>query len=162
MRIAVGSDHAGFEYKQLLADYLRRLGHEVEDLGCPGPEPCDYPDYGRAVAVAVAGGQAERGLLVCGSAVGVSVVANKIPGIRAAICHDPWSAHQAVTHDDLNVLCLGQRVIGVEVAKLICKTFFAAAFEPSARHERRVAKLNAIDAAYRRAPGWSPGGGDDQ
>ena len=118
MRVAIGSDHAGYRYKQILADRLRDGGHDVVDLGTDGPQSVDYPDYARAVAEAVARGEVERGILVCGSAVGVSIVANKVPGIRAGVCHDTYSARQAVEHDDMNVLCLGERVIGVEVARV--------------------------------------------
>jgi ribose 5-phosphate isomerase B len=148
MRIALGADHAGFCYKDTLAGLLAREGHDLLDLGTDGPEPVDYPDYARAVAEAVAGGEAERGILVCGSAVGVSVVANKVPGVRAGVCHDTYSARQAVEHDDINVLCLGERVIGIELAKEIVAAFLGARFGGEDRHSRRLSKLKAIERAY--------------
>jgi ribose 5-phosphate isomerase B len=147
-RVAVGSDHAGYQYKQILADHLREAGHEVIDLGTDGPQSVDYPDYARAVAEAVARGEAERGLLVCGSAVGVCIVANKVPGIRAGICHDTYSARQAVEHDDMNVLCLGERVIGIEVARAVADSFMAARFADEGRHRRRLNKLLAVEDDY--------------
>lgn len=117
MRVAVGADHAGFELKEVIAAYLRHHGHEVIDKGTHGEEPVDYPDYAEAVGKAIVGGEAERGVLVCGSGVGASVSANKIPGIRAGLCHDTYSARQGVEHDDMNVLVLGARVIGMELAR---------------------------------------------
>jgi len=150
MRVAVGADHAGFRYKAVLADELRSAGHEVLDLGTSGPEAVDYPDFARAVGEAIAQGEAERGLLVCGSAVGVSVTANKIPGIRAGICHDTYSARQGVEHDDMNVLCLGERVIGVALAKEVLHAFMGATFSGVERHCRRLEKIKAIERAYMR------------
>ncbi len=147
-RVAVGSDHAGYHYKQQLADHLRETGHEVVDLGTDGPQSVDYPDYARAVAEAVARGEAERGLLVCGSAVGVCMVANKVRGIRAGVCHETYSARQAVEHDDMNVLCLGERVIGIEVARQVTDTFMAARFLDEGRHRRRLDKLLAVEDDY--------------
>lgn len=147
-RVAVGADHAGYRYKELLADQLRALGHEVIDLGTDGPQSVDYPDYARAVAEAVARGEADRGLLVCGSAVGVCVVANKVPGIRAGICHETYSARQAVEHDDVNVLCLGERVIGIEVAREVTETFMNAEFSDEERHRRRLQKLRSVEREY--------------
>jgi ribose 5-phosphate isomerase B len=146
--VAVGADHAGYRYKELLADQLRTLGHEVIDLGTDGPQSVDYPDYARAVAEAVARGEADRGLLVCGSAVGVCVVANKVPGVRAGICHETYSARQAVEHDDMNVLCLGERVIGIEVAREVTKAFMAARFSDEERHRRRLEKLRSVERDY--------------
>ncbi len=148
MRVAIGSDHAGFRYKQILADGLRDAGHEVLDLGTDSPRSVDYPDYARSVAEAVASGTAERGILVCGSAVGVSVVANKVRGIRAGVCHDTYSAHQAVEHDDINVLCLGERVIGIEVAREVTETFMRARFSEEERHRRRLEKLLDVERRY--------------
>jgi len=148
MRVAIGADHAGYRYKQILADRLRDMGHDVVDLGTDGPQSVDYPDYARAVAEAVARGEGERGILVCGSAVGVSIVANKVRGIRAGVCHDTYSAHQAVEHDDMNVLCLGARVIGVEVARELTETFMAAEFSGEERHRRRLDKLFAVESDY--------------
>jgi len=147
-RVAVGSDHAGYQYKQILADHLRDSGHEVIDLGTDGLQSVDYPDYARAVAEAVARGEAERGLLVCGSAVGVCIVANKVPGIRAGVCHETYSARQAVEHDDMNVLCLGERVIGIEVAREVTDGFMAARFLDEGRHRRRLDKLLAVEDDY--------------
>lgn len=152
MRVAIGSDHAGYRYKQVLADSLRDAGHEVIDLGTEGPQSVDYPDYAHAVAEVVAGGDAERGILVCGSAVGVSVVANKVPGIRAGVCHDTYSARQAVEHDDINVLCLGERVIGIEVARSVTETFMRARFEDEERHRRRLDKVIEVERRYLAEP----------
>ncbi|MEJ2483679.1 MAG: ribose 5-phosphate isomerase B, partial [Gemmatimonadota bacterium] len=138
MLIAIGTDHAGSSYKDVLAGELREAGHEVLDLGTHGPESVDYPDFARAVAETVARGEADRGILLCGSGVGVSIVANKVPGIRAAVCHDCYSAHQGVEHDDVNVLCLGARVIGIELAREIVFRFTAARFSGDPRHLRRL------------------------
>lgn len=150
MRIAVGSDHAGFEYKERIAAELESEDHEVLDLGTDGPAPVDYPDVARAVAEAVRSGDADRGVLVCGSAVGVSIAANKIPGVRAGVCHDTYSAHQGVEHDDMNVLCLGQRVIGVALAREIVATFLRARFSGAERHRRRLEKVLEIERTYAR------------
>lgn len=151
-RIAVGSDHAGYQYKQILADHLREAGHEILDLGTDGPQSVDYPDYARAVAEAVARGEVERGLLVCGSAVGVCIVANKVPGIRAGVCHETYSARQAVEHDDMNILCLGERVIGIEVARAVTDAFVAAQFVDEERHRRRLDKLLGVEFDYMSKP----------
>ncbi|MFO7586644.1 MAG: ribose 5-phosphate isomerase B, partial [Gemmatimonadota bacterium] len=145
MRIAVGSDHAGWSYKRALIPELRDAGHEVVDQGTDGPDPVDYPEFARAVAERVASGEADRGIVFCGSAVGVSIVANKVPGIRAGVCHDTYSAHQCVEHDDANVLCLGERVIGIELAREILRTFLAARFTGEDRHRRRLDKLLAVE-----------------
>ena len=152
MRVAIGADHAGYRYKQILADRLRDAGHDVLDLGTDGPQSVDYPDYARAVAEAVARGEADRGILVCGSAVGVSVVANKVPGIRAGVCHDTYTAHQAVDHDDINVLCLGERVIGIEVARSVTEAFMNARFSDEERHLRRLEKLLDVERQYLAQP----------
>ena len=146
MRIAIGADHAGFPLKQELVTYLKGLGHEVLDLGTHNSDPADYPDYAEAVGEAVLNGQAERGLVVCGSGVGASVAANKLPGIRAAVCHDTYSAHQGVEHDDMNVLVLGARVIGVEMARELARAFLAARFSYEDRHRRRLEKVKALEA----------------
>lgn len=148
MRIAVGADHAGFPLKGPAIEDLKRLGHEVLDLGTHSADPVDYPDFAQAVAEAVLRGEAERGLLICGSGVGASVAANKVPGVRAAICHDTYSARQGVEHDDMNVLCLGARVIGPELALAIVRAWAGAAFSHAERHERRLAKVRAIEARY--------------
>jgi RpiB/LacA/LacB family sugar-phosphate isomerase len=148
MRIVVGADHAGFEMKQVLADYLRQRGHEVIDKGTDSDDPVDYPDFAEAVSGVLLAGQAERGVLVCGSGVGASVSANKIPGIRAGLCHDTYSAHQGVEHDDMNILVLGARVIGVEMARELVDHFLAAKFNGEERHRRRVEKIKALERRY--------------
>ena len=146
MRIAVGADHAGVPLNEAAIAELRRLGHEVVDLGTHDPtQPDDYPDYAVAVTQQITSGRCERGVLVCGSGVGVSVAANKIHGIRAAMCHDTYSAHQGVEHDDMNVLCLGARVIGRELMLDILRTFIAARFTGEERHRRRLAKVMALE-----------------
>ena len=150
MRVAVGSDHAGFELKRDLAGYLAQQGHEVIDLGTHSTAPVDYPDTAEAVATAVRNGQADRGLLVCGSGAGVSVAASKFPGIRAAVCHDTYSARQAVEHDDLNVLCLGARVIGPALARALLDAFMAASFANGEQYLRRIAKIDAIEGRFLR------------
>jgi len=150
VRIAIGADHAGFEMKQDLAAYLVKAGHEVIDLGTDSTAPVDYPDIAEAVSKAVLGGQAERGILVCGSGAGAAIAACKVPGIRASVCHDAYSARQAVEHDDLNVLCLGSRVIGPSLARTLADAFLAAAFSGEARHLNRVAKIKRIESRYSR------------
>ena len=128
MRIAIGSDHAGFALKEDLAAYLRELRHQVLDVGTHSTAPVDYPDYAEAVGKAVLDGRAERAVLICGSGVGASVAANKLPGIRAGLCHDTYSAHQGVEHDDMNVLVMGSRVIGPELARELVRAFLGATF----------------------------------
>lgn len=145
MKIAVGSDHAGFALKQEMAERLRREGHEVVDVGTHSPEPCDYPDFAEALGRAVLAGRAERGVLLCGSGVGASVAANKLRGIRAAVCHDTYSAHQGVEHDDLNVLVLGARIIGPALAEELVRAFLGARFTREERHLRRLAKVLALE-----------------
>jgi ribose 5-phosphate isomerase B len=146
MRIAVGSDHAGFVLKQAVADDLRQAGHEVVDVGTHSTEPVDYPDSAEAVGRAVIDGRAERGVLVCGSGVGASVAANKLRGIRAAVCHDGYSAHQGVEHDDMNVLVLGGRVVGPALALELARAFVAARFSGEERHVRRLNKIKALES----------------
>jgi ribose 5-phosphate isomerase B len=149
MRIVLGADHAGFEMKQSLLAYVRSLGHEVLDVGAhSSSNPDDYPDFAEAVGEAVGSGRAERGILICGSGVGASVAANKIPGIRAGLCHDTYSAHQGVEHDDMNILVLGSRVIGIELARELGRTFLGARFSGEERHARRLAKVRAIEARF--------------
>ena len=148
MRIAIGSDHAGFELKQEVGAYLRQLGYDVLDLGTHSTAPVDYPDFAEAVGLAVTDGKGDRGILICGSGVGASVAANKIPGIRAAVCHDTYSAHQGVEHDDMNVLVLGGRIIGVEMARELVRAFVNARFTEEERHVRRLKKVNAIEQRY--------------
>jgi len=146
MKLAVGADHAGYELKELLVEHIRSLGHEPIDVGTHVPgKPDDYPDYAVLVAAEVSSGRAERGVLVCGSGIGVSVAANKIRGIRAGLAHDHYSAHQGVEHDDMNVLVLGSRVIGVNVAFESLEAFVAATFSNEERHLRRVNKVKAIE-----------------
>jgi RpiB/LacA/LacB family sugar-phosphate isomerase len=146
MRIAVAADHAGFERKGEVADALRALGHQVTDLGTHSTAPVDYPDVAQCLGRAVVGGEVERGVLICGSGVGAAVAANKIPGVRAGLCHDTYSAHQGVEHDDINVLVLGGRVVGSELAKELARAFVAANFTGEERHVRRLAKVHALDA----------------
>jgi ribose 5-phosphate isomerase B len=148
MHIAIGADHAGFALKQKLGDYLHELGHAVIDLGTMNQDPVDYPDYAEAVGKAVLQGQAERGVLICGSGVGASVAANKLPGIRAAVCHDTYSARQGVEHDDMNILVFGARIIGEELARELVRVFLAARFTAEERHLRRVEKIKALEKRY--------------
>jgi RpiB/LacA/LacB family sugar-phosphate isomerase len=145
MRIALGADHAGFELKQNLLAYIKGLGHEVLDLGTNSTAPVDYPDYAEAVGKAVLNRQADRGVLVCGSGVGASVAANKLPGIRAAVCHDTYSAHQGVEHDDMNVIVLGSRVIASELARELVRAYLGATFSGEERHVRRLAKIRKLE-----------------
>jgi ribose 5-phosphate isomerase B len=148
MRVAVGSDHAGFPIKQAIVDELLRLGHEVIDKGTFDAQPVDYPDFAEAVGLSIIDGTAERGIVLCGSGVGASVAANKMRGIRAAVCHDTYSAHQGVEHDDMNVLTLGARIIGPELAIEVVRAFMGARFSGEARHRRRLDKVNAIEARF--------------
>jgi RpiB/LacA/LacB family sugar-phosphate isomerase len=145
MRVAIASDHAGFELKGLLAGYLRELGHEVLDLGTSSTAPVDYPDFAEAIGMAIRDSRAARGVLICGSGVGASVAANKIPGIRAGLTHDTYSAHQGVEHDDMNILVLGARVIGPEMARELVRTFLSAEFTGEERHRRRLDKIRTIE-----------------
>ena len=149
MKIVVGSDHAGFDLKQEVAASLRREGHEVVDVGTGSTAPVDYPDFAEAVGLAVREGRGERGVLICGSGVGAAVAANKLRGIRAAICHDTYSAHQGVEHDDMNVLVLGGRVVGPALAHELVRAFVAARYTGEERHARRLAKVIALESRYR-------------
>lgn len=146
MRIAVGSDHAGYNLKEHLASWLAESGHAVYDLGTHTSDPVDYPDYAASVAQAVLDGRADRGIIVCGSGAGASIAANKLRGIRAAVAHDSYTAHQMVEHDDVNVLCLGSRVIGEALAEDLIETFIDAAFSREDRHVRRLDKIRALEA----------------
>ena len=147
MRIAVGADHNGYTLKQTIAGLLKSMGHEVSDVGAHAIDPLDdYPDFAGALARTVASGEAERGIMVCGSGVGASVAANKVRGVRAAVCHDTYSAHQGVEHDDMNVLCLGARIVGEEVAREAVQVFVSATFTGEERHRRRLDKVLAIEA----------------
>jgi RpiB/LacA/LacB family sugar-phosphate isomerase len=145
MRVAVGADHAGFETKQVIVRHLESLGHTVLDLGTDSTAPVDYPDFSAAVARAVLEDRADRAVLTCGSGVGASVAANKFAGIRAGLCHDCYSAHQGVEHDNMNILVLGSRVIGLELAKDLVSAFLAATFSGEERHCRRLAKIAAFE-----------------
>jgi len=145
MRIAIGADHAGFELKTPIVQFLNSAGHRILDVGTHSADPVDYPDIARKVAVAVQQGRADRGILICGSGVGTSIAANKFAGIRAAVCHDTFSAHQGREDDDLNVLCLGGRVIGRALAQEIVTTWLAAEFSGLERHQRRLDKVIASE-----------------
>ena len=149
MRIVVGSDHAGYVLKQEVGEALRQAGHEVLDVGTDSTAPVDYPDSAEAVGKAVMDGRAERGVLICGSGVGASVAASKLPGIRAAVCHDTYSAHQGVEHDDMNVLVLGGRIVGQALAMELVRAFVAARFSGEERHVRRLGKVKALETRYR-------------
>jgi ribose 5-phosphate isomerase B len=149
MRVAVASDHGGYPLKAGAIELLASLGHDVTDVGAYGFEPFDdYPDFALAIAEAVAGRSVERGVLICGSGVGASIAANKLPGVRAAVCHDTYSAHQGVEHDDMNILCLGARVIGPELAAELIRAFITAQFSNGERHVRRLQKVAAIEQRY--------------
>jgi ribose 5-phosphate isomerase B len=148
MRIVIGADHAGFPLKETLAGYIRLLGHQVVDVGTYDTDTVDYPDYAEALTQTLIDGKAERGVLICGSGVGASVAANKVPGIRAGLCHDTYSAHQGVEHDDMNVLVLGGRVIGPELARELVTAYLRAVFTREERHRRRLQKVDAIEERY--------------
>jgi RpiB/LacA/LacB family sugar-phosphate isomerase len=153
MRVAIAADHAGFDLKELIRKDLETAGHEVLDLGAPSADkPDDYPDFAAAVGEALQSGRAERGVLICGSGVGASVAANKLMGIRAGLCHDTYSAHQGVEHDNMNVLALGARVIGPALANDLVFTFLRAEFSGEERHARRLAKIRALEESRLRPP----------
>lgn len=145
MKIAVGCDHAGYELKSQLIAWLKSEGHEIADVGTHSLEAADYPDFARATGAEVAAGRTERGLVVCGSGVGACVAANKIKGIRAGVCHDTFSARQGVEDDDMNTLCLGARIIGIELAKDVLRAFLSAKFSNLDRHVRRLNKVLEIE-----------------
>jgi ribose 5-phosphate isomerase B len=145
IRYAIAGDHAGFSMKNEVAKFLADMGVQAVDCGTYSPESCDFPDFAEAVAKKIIDGQIDRGILVCGSGVGVSVAANKFPGIRASLCHDTYSARQGVEHDDMNVLCIGARVIGPELAFEIIKAFLGASYSPQPRHARRLDKIESIE-----------------
>lgn len=148
MNIAIGTDHGGFALKQTVIDELKRLGHTVVDCGAYALDPADdYPDFARAVGTAIQRGDAERGIIVCGSGIGASVAATKMRGIRAAVCHDTYSARQGVEHDDMNVLCLGARVVGDELARELVRAFVGAKFSGEERHRRRVDEVREIESS---------------
>jgi ribose 5-phosphate isomerase B len=145
MKIAIGGDHAGFPLKGPVIDFLRGLGHIVEDCGSYDPSPVDFPDISRAVCSRVRDGSADRGILVCGTGVGACIAANKIPGIRASVCHDVYSAHQCVEHDDVNVVCVGAQIVGIKVAEDCLRAFLTAEFSTDEQFRRRVSKLADLE-----------------
>jgi ribose 5-phosphate isomerase B len=148
MKIVIGSDHAGFQLKVAMGDLLRSMNQEVLDVGAFNENPSDYPDFAEAVGRAILDRKAERGVLICGSGVGASVAANKLTGIRAAVCHDSYSAHQGVEHDDMNVLVFGSRIVGVKLAEDLVKAYLAAKFTNEDRHVRRLAKVKALESKF--------------
>jgi ribose 5-phosphate isomerase B len=150
VRIAIGADHAGFKMKRDLVARLSKAGHAVTDVGTNTAAPVDYPDISEAVAQAVRNKQVDRGIVVCGSGAGAAIAACKFPGIRAAVCHDAYSARQAVEHDDMNVLCLGSRVIGSALAQVLVDEFLSASFGADERHVKRLAKIDRIESRYSR------------
>jgi ribose 5-phosphate isomerase B len=146
MRVAVAFDHRGVKLRETILAELEALRHETVDLGVDAPRPrVDYPDVARKLGEAVIGGEAERGILVCGSGVGASIAACKLPGVRAAVCHDTYSAHQGVQHDDMNVLCLGSEIVGAELAGELVRAFLGARFDGGERYVRRLEKIEAIE-----------------
>jgi RpiB/LacA/LacB family sugar-phosphate isomerase len=145
MRVALAADHAGFSLKTKIEAYLEEAGFEILDLGTHNEEPVDYPDFARAIGKVLQEEKAERGILICGSGVGACVAANKMANVRAGLCHDTYSAHQGVEHDDINVLCLGARVIGEELARELVSAFLAASFTGEERHRRRLDKIKAME-----------------
>ena len=149
MRVAIGADHGGYPLKGELTGYIESLGHEVVDVGAHELDPADdFPDFTKRVADSVASGDCGRGIMICGSGVGASVAANKVKGIRASVCHDTYSAHQGVEHDDMNVLCMGARIIGVEVARELTDAFLSAEFAPEERFQRRLDKVLEMEAGF--------------
>ena len=151
MKVAVAADHAGFVLKESILPYVAELGHTVEDLGTDSERSVDYPFFADRLGQAILARRADRGILLCGSGVGASVAANKLAGIRAGLCHDTYSAHQGVEHDDMNVLVLGGRVIGDALAQELIRTFLAASFQHQERHQRRLEQIRALE---RRAAGY--------
>jgi len=145
MKVVIGSDHAGFRLKNAMGDLIRLLSHSVLDVGAFNENPSDYPDFAEAVGRAVLDGRAERGVLICGSGIGAGVAANKLKGIRAGICHDTYSGHQGVEHDNMNVLVMGSRVVGEKLAEDVVRAFLAAKFTNEERHVRRLAKLDTLE-----------------
>jgi ribose 5-phosphate isomerase B len=145
MKVAVATDHGGYPLKETVITTLRELGHEVIDFGTDSMESVDYPDFAIKAGEAIAKGEADRAILLCGSGVGVCITANKIPGVYACVCHDSYTAYQGVEHDQMNALCLGGRVIGTELAIVIVKSFMSARFSGVPRHERRVGKMKEIE-----------------
>lgn len=148
MRVAVACDHAGFPLKARIIEELGKLGHQTTDLGTDSTDPVDYPDYSKAAADAVLAGLADRAILICGSGAGACVAANKFKGVRAATCHDPFSAHQSVEDDDVNVLCLGARIIGPELAVELVRRYMGATFSGAERHKRRLGKIAGFESEF--------------
>jgi RpiB/LacA/LacB family sugar-phosphate isomerase len=149
MRVVIGADHAGYELKQHITRFIRELGHQVMDVGTNNStDPVDYPDYAEATGRAIIENRADRGVLICGSGVGASVAANKLRGIRAGLCHDTYSAHQGVEHDDMNVLVMGGRIIGPELARELVRAYLTVTFTGEKRHRRRLDKIRALEDQY--------------
>jgi len=148
MKIVIGSDHGGFHLKKEVIPLLKKSGHQVIDAGAGSDKPSDYPDFAKAVAEKIIFDKAERGILICGSGVGACIAANKFPGIRASVCHDTFSARQGVEDDDMNLLCLGARVIGPRLAEEVIKVFLSAGFSNAPRHKRRLNKVRAIEKEF--------------
>lgn len=146
MRVAVACDHGGFPLKGVILETVQKTGHEAIDLGAFSAESSDYPDFAQKIAQSILAGNAERGILICGSGIGACIAANKIKGIYAGVCHDTYSAHQGVEHDNMNVLCLGARIIGEELAREVVRSYLGAVFSQEERHLRRVNKVLAIEA----------------
>ena len=148
MKIVVGADHGGFHLKKEIVSFLKDSGHKVIDAGAHDDRPSDYPDFAKAIAEKIINKKSKRGIFICGSGVGACIAANKFPGIRASVCHDTFSAHQGVEDDDMNVLCLGARVIGPRLAQEIVKAFIKARFSNEARHKKRLSKVLAIEKSH--------------
>ncbi|MGE5894528.1 MAG: ribose 5-phosphate isomerase B [bacterium] len=149
MNVVIGADHGGYHLKEKIKPLLEKLGHRIIDAGAFSDEPSDYPDFAALVSERIIRGEAERGILICGSGVGACVAANKFPGIRAAVCHDTYSAHQGVEHDDMNILCLGERIVGDELAKELVRAFLGARFASHVdRYQRRLNKVLAIEKRH--------------
>ena len=145
MRIAIAADHAGFQIKDDVINIIQALGHEIVDLGTYNREPVDYPDYALKLGKAIINQQADRGVLICGSGVGACIAINKVKGVYGSVCHDTYSAHQGVQHDNMNVLCLGSRIVGIELVKEILKAFLSAEFQMEERFQRRFNKIRMIE-----------------
>ena len=149
MRVAIGADHGGYALKDEMKQFLQSLGHEMIDVGAHTLDPADdFPDFTRPLAESVASGSADRGIMICGSGVGASVAANKVKGIRASVCHDTYSAHQGVEHDDMNVLCLGARIVGIELARELTGAFLSAEYVPEERFQRRLDKVLDMESRF--------------
>ena len=149
MRVAIGADHGGYALKDEIKSFLESLGHEIIDVGAHNLDPADdFPDFTKPLAESVASGSADRGIMICGSGVGASVAANKVKGIRASVCHDTYSAHQGVEHDDMNVLCLGARIVGIELARELTGAFLSAEYVPEERFQRRLDKVLDMESRF--------------